>query len=193
MSTGTYRSLAAEVGVRRAAIYNEIRRCLRLRGGSMVDGIKWIYKTCRELAGLLGVCIKTIERDLRVLVEKGWLEREKHDARWGKQHYYYRLGAAAPLSNGSRQPVSAEPDKLSASTTSKSTSRKSLPVQTARNSQNKAASQGTPGPRTRAASGNQQQPNTAKARPEQTRAGQAKPRQARTKNSKEEPKEARHN
>ena len=31
MSTGTYRSLAAEVGVRRAAIYNEIRRCLRLR------------------------------------------------------------------------------------------------------------------------------------------------------------------
>ncbi len=136
MSTGTYRSLAAEVGVRRAAIYNEIRRCLRLRGGSMVDGIKWIYKTCRELAGLLGVCIKTIERDLRVLVEKGWLEREKHDARWGKQHYYYRLGAAAPLSNGSRQPVSAEPDKLSASTTSNSTSSSSLPVQTAKNSQN---------------------------------------------------------
>ena len=51
MSTGTYRSLAAEVGVRRAAIYNEIRRCLRLRGGSMVDGIKWIYKTYRKLAG----------------------------------------------------------------------------------------------------------------------------------------------
>ena len=101
----------------------------------MVDGIKWIYKTCRELAGLLGVCIKTIERDLRVLVEKGWLEREKHDARWGKQHYYYRLGAAAPLSNGSRQPVSPEPDKLSASTTRNSTSRSSLPVQTAANSQ----------------------------------------------------------
>jgi hypothetical protein len=75
-----------------------MRRCLRLRGGSVDDGVKWIYKTCRELSGLLGCCMKTVERDLRLLVELGWLKREKHDARWGKQGYYYCLGDAAPLS-----------------------------------------------------------------------------------------------
>ncbi len=133
--TTSFRSLAAEVGARRAAIYNEIRRCLRLRGGTVVEGSKWIYKTCRELAELLGCCIKTIERDLRLLVEMGWLERERHDARWGKQHYYYRMGPEAPLrgvSNESRPVVPPEPDKMSASKSSSTTSRNSLP---ARNSQ----------------------------------------------------------
>ena len=129
--TRRFRSLAAEVGARRAAIFNEIRRCLRLRGGTVVDGSKWIYKTCRELAELLGVCIKTIERDLRLLVSLGWLERERHDARWGKQHYYYRLGPDAPLkgvSHESRPVVPPEPDNLSASLSSNTTSRNSLPA-----------------------------------------------------------------
>jgi hypothetical protein len=138
VSTTRFRSLASEVGARRAAIYNEIRRCLRLRGGTVVEGCKWIYKTCRELAELLGCCIKTIERDLRRLVELGWLERERHDARWGKQHYYYRLGGEAPLKGVSHESgpvVPPEPDKLSGSISRRTTSRNSLPPKDSRNSQ----------------------------------------------------------
>jgi DNA-binding transcriptional MocR family regulator len=138
VTTTRFRSLASEVGARRAAIYQEIRRCLRLRGGSVVDGYKWIYKTCRELAELLGCCIKTIERDLRRLVELGWLERERHDARWGKQHYYYRLGPDAPLKEVSHQAgpvVPPEPDKLSASKSRSTTFRNSLPARNSRATQ----------------------------------------------------------
>jgi hypothetical protein len=138
VTTTRFRSLASEVGARRAAAYNEIRRCLRLRGGTVVEGSKWIYKTCRELAELLGCCVKTIERDLRALVELGWLERERHDARWGKQHYYYRLGANAPLRGVSDQTgtvVPAEPDRMSASKSRSTTSRNSLPPRNSQTSQ----------------------------------------------------------
>ena len=70
-----YRALASEVGCLSAEIYKEIRRCLRLRGGVVVDGVKWIWKTSEELAERLGVNEKTIRRHLKVLVQMGWLKQ----------------------------------------------------------------------------------------------------------------------
>lgn len=93
----TYRSLAAEVGCRRAEVFKEIRRCLRLNGGVMHQGIKWIWKAARELAELLGCNEKTIRGDLAALVKLGWLKREKLQRAWGWQVYHYTLGDQAPL------------------------------------------------------------------------------------------------
>ena len=81
----TYRSLAAEVGCRRAEVFKEIRRCLRLSGGVMHQGIKWIWKAAAELAELLGCNEKTIRADLAALVKLGWLKREKLQRAWGWQ------------------------------------------------------------------------------------------------------------
>lgn len=95
--TSNYRALASEVGCLSAEIYKEIRRCLRLRGGVMHDGIKWIWKTSEELAERLGCHEKTIRRHLKVLVDMGWLQREQLQKRWGKRAYHYCLGDNAPL------------------------------------------------------------------------------------------------
>ena len=96
MST-TYRHLPHEVGCLSAEIYKEIRRCLRLRGGVMHDGIKWIWKTSEELADRFGCNEKTIRRHLKGLVEMGWLKREQLQKRWGMRAYHYSLGDDAPL------------------------------------------------------------------------------------------------
>ena len=93
----SYRALASEVGCLSAEIYKEIRRCLRLRGGVMHDGIKWIWKTSEELAERLGCHEKTIRRHLKALVDMGWLQREQLQKRWGKRAYHYCLGDNAPL------------------------------------------------------------------------------------------------
>ena len=95
--TTTYRHLASEVGCLSAEIYKEIRRCLRLRGGVMHDGIKWIWKTSEELAERLGCSEKTIRRHLKHLVDLGWLKREQLQKRWGMRAYHYSLGDEAPL------------------------------------------------------------------------------------------------
>lgn len=103
--TRSFRSLSAEVGARRAEIFREIRRCLRLRGGRIVSGVKWIWKTAVELAELLGVDEKTIRRDLAYLCEIGWLQREQLQKRWGMRTYHYCLGPDAPLKEPKTQPV----------------------------------------------------------------------------------------
>ena len=98
--TTIYRHLASEVGCLSAEIYKEIRRCLRLRGGVMHDGIKWIWKTSEELAERLGCHEKTIRRHLKHLVDLGWLKREQLQKRWGMRAYHYSLGDDAPLKAG---------------------------------------------------------------------------------------------
>lgn len=92
-----YRSLAAEVGCRRAEVFREIRRCLRLNGGVIHQGVKWIWKAATELAALLGANEKTIRGDLAYLVKLGWLKRDKLQRAWGWQVYHYTLGDRAPL------------------------------------------------------------------------------------------------
>ena len=99
-SMNSYRALASEVGCLSAEIYKEIRRCLRLRGGVVVEGVKWIWKTSEELAERLGVNEKTIRRHLKALVQMGWLKREQHQKRWGMRAYHYTLGDHAPLKTG---------------------------------------------------------------------------------------------
>lgn len=98
--TTSYRPLANEVGCLSAEIYKEIRRCLRLRGGVVIDGVKWIWKTSEELAQRLGVNEKTIRRHLKALVQMGWLRREQHQKKWGMRAYHYTLGDHAPLKVG---------------------------------------------------------------------------------------------
>jgi hypothetical protein len=78
-------------------VFKEIRRCLRLSGGVMHQGIKWIWKAAVELAELLGCNEKTIRGDLAALVRLGWLKREKLQRKWGWQVYHYTLGDQAPL------------------------------------------------------------------------------------------------
>ena len=96
----SYRALASEVGCLSAEIYKEIRRCLRLRGGVVIDGVKWIWKTSEELAQRLGVNEKTIRRHLKALVQMGWLRREQHQKKWGMRAFHYSLGDNAPLKSG---------------------------------------------------------------------------------------------
>ena len=128
-----YRSLASEVGCLRAEIFKEIRRCLRLRGGKTVDGIKWIYKSAQELAELFGVHEKTIRRHLKALVQMGWLKREQLDKRWGKRTYFYVLGDGSPLRPVQQeQNARSNADKRSASKTSNPLPINSLPAKTAR-------------------------------------------------------------
>ena len=123
-----YRSLASEVGCLRAEIFKEIRRCLRLRGGKTVDGIKWIYKSAQELAELFGVHEKTIRRHLKALVQMGWLKREQLDKRWGKRVYFYVLGDGSPLKPVQQeQDARSKPDKRPVSKTSNPLPRNSLP------------------------------------------------------------------
>jgi hypothetical protein len=98
--TTSYRPLANEVGCLSAEIYKEIRRCLRLRGGVVIDGVKWIWKTSEELAQRLGVNEKTIRRHLKALVQMGWLKREQHQKKWGMRAFHYSLGDNAPLKSG---------------------------------------------------------------------------------------------
>lgn len=145
--TTKYRHLASEVGCLSAEIYKEIRRCLRLRGGVMHDGIKWIWKTSEELAERLGCNEKTIRRHLKHLVELGWLKREQLQKRWGMRAYHYSLGDNAPLKAvaaainpqmpvQTRRSVRTEADTMSGSINRNTTSTNSLPGHNSQNSQN---------------------------------------------------------
>jgi len=137
----SYRSLSAEVGSLSAEIYREIRRCLRLRGGVVVEGVKWIWKTATELGELLGRDEKTIRRHLSGLVKLGWLKREQLQKKWGMRAYHYTLGDNAPLKPSSVQKpvqngqnVQLKADKMPASINSNPRSINSPPARTAQNS-----------------------------------------------------------
>lgn len=130
----------------------------------MHDGIKWIWKTSKELAERLGCSEKTVRRHLKHLVDLGWLKREQLQKRWGMRAYHYSLGDDAPLKAGviarsvehlhgmkevrntggrpasqmpvqTRRLVSSEPDTMTASINRNTTSTNSPPGQNSRNSQ----------------------------------------------------------
>ena len=130
-----YRSLASETSITTAEIYKEIRRCLRLRGGKVINGVKWIWKTANELAELFGINERTVRRHLKKLIDLGWLARQQWDKRWGKRQFYYTLGEKSPLQpvpdqNG--HPARSNADKRSVSKTSKPLPNNSLPARTAK-------------------------------------------------------------
>lgn len=128
MNRTTYRSLDAEVGCLQASIFKEIRRCLRLKGGTVdANGIKWVWRSAVSLADLFGVNEKTIRRHLKALVSLGWLKRDKLQRKWGWQVYHYSLGDNAPLKGVPDQPgqkARTDADMVSASINSKTTSQK---------------------------------------------------------------------
>ena len=127
-----FRPIAAEVGCLPAEIFKEIRRCLRLRGGVVIDGVKWIWKTAEELAERLGCHEKTIRRHLKTLVSMGWLKREQHQKKWGMRAYHYCLGDRAPLKPVQSGPsVRIEADISSSSINRNTTSKNSPPRPTA--------------------------------------------------------------
>ena len=90
-----------------ALIYMEIRRCMSLRGGRIIDGSKWIWKTAQELADLFGFNERTVRRHLKRIVELGWLKREKHEAKDYDQTYWYTFGDEDPLTDAKKCPVGA--------------------------------------------------------------------------------------
>ena len=129
-----YRSLASETSITTAAIYQEIRRCLRLRGGKTIDGVKWIWKTADELAELFGINERTVRRHPKKLINLGWLVRQQWDKRWGKRHFYYTFGENSPLKpmpDQNSQHDRHKPDKVPASKTSNSPINNPLPARTA--------------------------------------------------------------
>ena len=127
-----FRPIAAEVGCLPAEIFKEIRRCLRLRGGVVIDGVKWIWKRAAELAERLGCHEKTIRRHLKTLVAMGWLKREQHQKKWGMRAYHYCLGDRAPLKPvQSGSSVRTEADISSSSINRNNTPKNSPPDSTA--------------------------------------------------------------
>ena len=148
-----YRSLASETSVLTAEIYKEIRRCLRLRGGTTVDGVKWIWKTAKELGQLFGVNEKTCRRHLKRLVDLGWLVRLQWEKHWGKRAYFYTLGDQAPLKNGTitqpdqqEQKARSNADIKPASYNQHSTVNNSLPARTAKTADSPKRKEAIPPP-----------------------------------------------
>ena len=117
--------IAKTLGSTGALIYTEIRRCLSLRGGRVIKGAKWIYKTAQELADLFGISERTVRRHLKRIVEFGFLQRFKQDARtdWD-QTYWYTWGDEDPFTEAKKCPVQGghsgrlHADKSSGSSTS---------------------------------------------------------------------------
>ena len=104
------------VGARAALLYQEIRRCLGLRGGRMIGSTKWIYKTMQELADRFGFSVRDIQRQLKRLVELGWLKRKQLEAKQYKRRYWYTFGEVDPFCPvRERQADAAVSDKPSGS------------------------------------------------------------------------------
>ena len=125
-----FRHVSTRLGSTGALIYLEIRRCLRLRGGDVIDGIKWIFKSATQLAERFGLNERTVRRHLNEQVKQGLWNREKKEAKWGKQVYWYSVGEVDLLSGPVRSDQAKrpdQPDKMSASKTRTSTFRKTLP------------------------------------------------------------------
>ena len=106
------RHISHEVGARAALLYQEIRRCLGLRGGRKVNGTKWIFKTMQELADRFGFSVRDIQRHLKKLCDLGWLKRERLDAKknWD-QTYWYAYGDTDPFTAAKSCPVRDLPDR----------------------------------------------------------------------------------
>ena len=100
------RHISHDVGPRAALLYQEIRRCLGLRGGRTINGTKWIYKTMQDLADRFGFSVRDIQRHLKRLVDLGWLKRERLDAKkdWD-QTYWYSYGETDPFTSAKSCPV----------------------------------------------------------------------------------------
>ena len=72
----------------------------------MIDGIKWIFKSAVQLAERFGLNERTVRRHLNEQVKQGLWNREKKEAKWGKQVYWYSVGEVdlkAALSDQTRQ------------------------------------------------------------------------------------------
>ena len=96
----------------------------------MIDGIKWIFKSAVQLAERFGLNERTVRRHLNEQVKQGLWNREKKEAKWGKQVYWYSVGEVDLLSGPVRSDQAKrpdQPDKMSASKTRRSTFRKTLP------------------------------------------------------------------
>ena len=91
------RHISHDVGPRAALLYQEIRRCLGLRGGRTIDGTKWIHKKMQELADKFGFSIRDIQRHLKTLCDLGWLKREQLEAKQYKRRYWYTFGEVDPF------------------------------------------------------------------------------------------------
>lgn len=118
------RHISNEVGARAALLYQEIRRCLGLRGGRTVSGTKWIYKTMSELSERFGFSVRDIQRHLKRLVDLGWLKRERLDAKkdWD-QTYWYSYGEVDPFTSAKSCPVREwQPDGFKGGNTAGSSS-----------------------------------------------------------------------
>ena len=111
-SGAEYRHVSTRLGSTGALIYLEIRRCLRLRGGDVINGIKWIFKSAAELAERFGLNERTVRRHLVEQVKQGLWNREKKEAKWGKQVYWYSIGEVDLLF----PPCPIRPDKTPGST-----------------------------------------------------------------------------
>ena len=105
------RHISHEVGARAALLYQEIRRCLGLRGGRMINGTKWIYKTMKELADRFGFSIRDIQRHLKTLCDLGWLKREQLERKQYKRRYWYTYGDTDPFTEAKSCPVRDLPDR----------------------------------------------------------------------------------
>ena len=108
--------ISKTLGPTGALIYTELRRCLSLRGGQMIDGRKWIWKTAMELAELFGISERTVRRHLKRIVELGFLIRKKQKAKqdWD-QTYWYAWGEVDPFTEAKTCPVqSGHADRIRA-------------------------------------------------------------------------------
>ena len=98
--------ISKTLGPTGALIYTELRRCLSLRGGQIIEGRKWIWKTVNELAKLFGISERTVRRHLKRIVELGFLIRKKQKAKqdWD-QTYWYAWGDTDPFTEAKSCPL----------------------------------------------------------------------------------------
>lgn len=115
MTTTAFQAYAATAGQGPAALYRYIRHCLGLRGGRVIDGTKWIWKTIEEAAEALGASPRSVRRWFTKLVALGWLKREKHAASSWYQAWFYALGDDAPLAHRRGQNGPTDAAKVAAS------------------------------------------------------------------------------
>lgn len=105
-----YTHLAQVTGSSQAAeLLRDICGRMKLAGGADHDGHHWVWLSAEDASKIINSARNTAARYLRLLVEMGFLVREKlgQATRYGRNRsWYYRLGPACPdflLSKGSRK------------------------------------------------------------------------------------------
>ena len=98
--------ISKTLGPTGALIYTELRRCLSLRGGQIINGRKWIWKTVDDLAELFGISERTVRRHLKRIIDLGFLIRKKQKASqdWD-QTYWYAWGDTDPFTEAKTCPL----------------------------------------------------------------------------------------